>query len=220
MHVIGIDLDPLKIARANKKLSELNNYSGRYLYQIMDATDLSSFPDNAFSGAYICWLLEHIVPEKALQLLKEVKRVVAPHGVIVINEVEMASLTAKLSNGEYPPLTGKLNKLLIKEQSINRGNANLGDEKNMTSIMKTAGFENFTYTKRPFYVGKVVQTKQSFTNWTVDLFDSILPVVLANKEFTEVEFENLKKELDTCTDLNLYYVHMEVTNEKYVLILY
>jgi len=149
MKVIGIDLDPLKIARANEIMKQ-NPEFDRCSFQVMDATNLSSFTDNQFRGAYICWDLEHLTADKALTLLKEVRRVVAPGGLILINEAIMGpddSVSVASLKG-CPPFTKDMCLSLVKMQSKIGGNANFGEENNMCGSFKKAGWDNYVYEKK------------------------------------------------------------------------
>ncbi|MCY4524411.1 MAG: methyltransferase domain-containing protein [Halobacteriovoraceae bacterium] len=88
IHVTGIDLSEKQLASARKHLEQLPYAKGRYELHCMDAGNME-FDTDFFSGAFVCWTLEHI--PKPLQVLTEIRRVLRPGGQVVITEVMNSS---------------------------------------------------------------------------------------------------------------------------------
>lgn len=71
--VTGIDLDPIMLREANRKLRKKAISNARFL--LMDATDLSQFSEKEFDVALISLALHQFSPEAGLKVLQEMKRV-------------------------------------------------------------------------------------------------------------------------------------------------
>lgn len=52
------------------------------------------FPDESFDVAYSSHFLEHLTPPKALQILKEIKRILKPNGIVRIVVPDLENLTS------------------------------------------------------------------------------------------------------------------------------
>jgi len=197
-------------------MEKLSEYDGRFSFHIMDATNLSCFSENLFSGAYICAVLEHLPPEKAHALLKEVRRVVAPSGLILINEAIMEpdeSLTVQ-SFGGCPPFLKEGIRSLIKMQSKNRGDANFGEEKNMKRFLKNADFENFTYEKKPLHNLHDPEWQQDFQAWFIDIFDNVFPILATEGGFSKDKLEKVKEEILSSKDIMMSFGSVRIENTK------
>lgn len=88
LHVTGVDLNVKQIEAARKFLGTQPGAQGRYEFHQMSADDLK-FEANAFEGAYLCWILEHV--KNPSQVLSEVRRVLRPGSEIVVTEVMNSS---------------------------------------------------------------------------------------------------------------------------------
>lgn len=213
MKIIGIDIDPLKIARASEKLKRYEEYANRYSFHVMDASNLSSFPDNYFNGAYICWVLEHLTPETTQAVLKELRRVVIPGGLVLINEVIMESLAVQSLN-ECPALTKAFILSLVKMQSSLGGDANFGREKTMKEHLEKAGFTKFSYELKPFHILEDYKWQEDFQDWLIDCLDSVIPLLDSKGEFPKEDYEKVKEEISANNDIMLFYGRMTIENIK------
>jgi len=88
LHVTGIDQSSANLARAEENLRDLAWAEGRYELRVEDAARLS-FAADAFDGAFLCWVLEHV--GDPLRVLSEVRRVLRSGAPIVATEVQNAS---------------------------------------------------------------------------------------------------------------------------------
>ncbi|KYG64475.1 class I SAM-dependent methyltransferase [Bdellovibrio bacteriovorus] len=88
LKLTGIDRSTKQLEAAQYHLSQMPFANGRFQLQEMDATSMK-FSANAFDGAFLCWILEH-VPDP-IRVLSEVRRVLRPGSVIYITEVMNAS---------------------------------------------------------------------------------------------------------------------------------
>jgi len=216
INVIGIDIDPMKINRAKVKMSNMKEYYGRFSFFVMDATNLSSFSENQFSGAHICWVLEHLTSDKVLSLLKEVRRVVAPKGIILINEIIMEpdeSFTIQSLN-RCPLLLKEYLYAMIKAQSMNRGNANFGREDNMKEFLKNAGFSNFSYEKKPLHNLNDCEWQNEMKECLIDVLSSVTPILNASGTFSYEKFEKVKEELRSYNDIMQSFGSVRIENIK------
>ena len=83
-----IDNNTRQLDTCRESLAKIPWAKGRYRIQEMDASHLE-FESNSLDGAFLCWILEH--GQDPTLVLSEVRRVVAPNGTIVINEVMNSS---------------------------------------------------------------------------------------------------------------------------------
>lgn len=88
LHITGIDHSASNLARAKENLSKLMWAEGRYDLRREDAMRLS-FPAEAFDGAFLCWVLEHV--SDPMRVLSEARRVLRPGAPIVVTEVQNAT---------------------------------------------------------------------------------------------------------------------------------
>jgi ubiquinone/menaquinone biosynthesis C-methylase UbiE len=88
MHLTGIDLADAQLKECKRYLGELPYAKNRFDIKKMDATQLE-FAPKSFDGAFLCWVLEHMTDP--LRVLSEVRRMLAPGGKIVVNEVMNSS---------------------------------------------------------------------------------------------------------------------------------
>lgn len=86
--LIGIDLNSRQLTTCKNYLAQIPYAKNRYEIKKMDASQME-FPARSFDGAFLCWVLEHV--KDPTQVLSEVRRVVAPGGCVVVNEVMNSS---------------------------------------------------------------------------------------------------------------------------------
>lgn len=84
LRVSCVDINEKQIETAKQNLKNLPYTKDRYEINQMSAEKLT-FADNAFQGAFLCWILEHV--PNPLRVLSEVRRVLEPGSRIVITEV-------------------------------------------------------------------------------------------------------------------------------------
>jgi len=71
--------------------TDIENWSGQCDY-VLDARDLSIFPDNHFELIYSRQMLEHIAEWDTVPTLKEWYRVLKPGGIVRINVPDLAQV--------------------------------------------------------------------------------------------------------------------------------
>lgn len=129
LQVTGVDRSPRQLEQARLHLEANPCAAGRFELKQMDAGALD-FDAEAFDGAFVCWVLEHI-PNPAT-VLSEIRRVLEPGSPVVINEVMnssffldpyspdtwrywMAYNDLQLEKGGDPFVGAKLGNLLLQQ---------------------------------------------------------------------------------------------------------
>jgi ubiquinone/menaquinone biosynthesis C-methylase UbiE len=210
--VIGIDIDPLQIQKANDRV-KINDISDDCSYRVMSACALD-FPDDYFSGAYICWVLEHLSDSEAVAALKEVKRVVKPGGRIIINEINMApgvGVVMQMPDGSFPFYVFKFLQQMIASQKEKGGNPCWGDVANMESFLEKAGFKDFVVQGKMMSYPIKNQDFQNSVDDGILLFKCILPILIKEKRFSEQEFDCMLDELKKITFIGWGYGQAQIS---------
>ena len=207
-YVIGIDIDSTQISMAKEKMGPYTKYKDLVSFRVMDATVLD-FPDNALSGAYISWVLEHMPKHNALKLLKNLKAAVKNDGVIIINETHMdpeesLKIGTKGNRDSYPPHTKKFIQAMIKAQAELEGNANFGDETNMRAFFAKASLSDVNFKKKIVHFESNNPAFKIFAHHAVKLFKGVLPVLIKNGTFTDEDFQYVEEEI-----MNADFIHWE-----------
>ena len=86
--VYGVDICPESVEKANKYLSK---YSVKGKAVVGDARKIN-FPDNYFDKVISSDFIEHLSAKNNIQVLKEIKRVLKPGGVIVLKTPNLTYL--------------------------------------------------------------------------------------------------------------------------------
>jgi len=218
-NIICVDIDSLKLQRAKLKMEKLTQYQNRYTFQNKDITkDLSSYENDYFSGCYICWVLEHIPSDLVLNVLKEVYRIVAPGGLIVINEVYMQTDTSLrvASLGYCPPFTKQYVDSLIEIQGEGRGNANIGAEESIIKLLLDAGFDrnNIIYKLKSFHNLGNNEWQKLFRYHLKENLVSAVDLLDKMNKFPKEKFIEVEREINTYQDLMLDFGHVHCINNK------
>jgi len=182
----------------------------------MDASDLTTFSDNQCSGAYICWVLEHMIPERSNIMLKELRRVIAPNGIVIINEGHhqpKESIVASFNGGDYP-FTKKFFYALVQFQSEKCGNANYGEQSNMTKSMEAAWGNNFQYTRKALHNLNDPVWQHECKEWFFDLIQNILPMLVVNNKFEEAHLTHVLQEIQMADDFQFWFGNVIAWNTK------
>lgn len=88
LHVTGVDRDVHNLKRANAHLARGNFAKGRFALAEAPAETLP-FPVDAFDGAFLCWILEHV--DDPARTLAEVRRVLRAGSPVIVTEVMNAT---------------------------------------------------------------------------------------------------------------------------------
>ena len=88
LKLTGIELSEVQLSTARKRLATLDFAKERFDMKKMDANKME-FEAKTFDGAFLCWVLEHM-PDP-VRVLAEVRRVLSPGSLVVVNEVMNSS---------------------------------------------------------------------------------------------------------------------------------
>jgi ubiquinone/menaquinone biosynthesis C-methylase UbiE len=129
----GIDFSDKQLAAAKELLSGVPYAKGRFRLQQMNAQQMT-FKAKSFDGAFLCWVLEH-VPDPQL-VMKEVRRVLKPGGVVYITEVTNSSFFLN----PYSPNLWKYWMAFNDFQFAHAGDPFVGAK--LGNFLAAAGFQN------------------------------------------------------------------------------
>ena len=82
--VVGVEPDPLRVARGSQIITELG-LSDKITLSQTSSTDQLQFHDDSFDTVFANAVLEHI-PEPRVRFVREMWRVLKPGGHLIINE--------------------------------------------------------------------------------------------------------------------------------------
>lgn len=88
LRITGVDVSADNLRRAKMHLLRSPWAKGRYLLR-QAAAETLPFPFDAFDGAFLCWILEHV--EDPARTLAEVRRVLRAGSPVVVTEVMNAT---------------------------------------------------------------------------------------------------------------------------------
>lgn len=111
----GVDIAPSMI----KLAKNYNQYPESCIYELNEAPNLSQFTDGQFDFIYSCRVLQHMKPEYAFQYIAEFIRILAPSGIIVIQEPTEKLPTEMLHMPEAPKGPKGLLKSLLPAPILN-----------------------------------------------------------------------------------------------------
>lgn len=128
--ISAVDLSSSQVERARAQLRREIS-AGRVSFSVADAARLD-FPEGSFTGAFVCWLLEHA--PRPVDILKEARRLLKPGAIIHGIEVLNSSLFV------YPgcPAVMEYWSALNDRQQALGGDPNVGAK--IGNYLKEAGF--------------------------------------------------------------------------------
>ena len=85
--VVGVDIDGRSVEHAR-----LNYGAPNLGFEVADARDLSRFPEHSFGAVVAFEMIEHVADQE--RVLDEIRRVLEPHGVLVISTPDRAAYGA------------------------------------------------------------------------------------------------------------------------------
>lgn len=138
IRLTGIDMSEPQLKVAKNYLSGLpyaktEDGQPRFDLQKMSAQHLE-YPDASFDGAFLCWILEHV--HDPVTVLKEVRRVLEPGGVVYISEV----MNSTFFLDPYSPNTWKYWMAFNDYQFDGAGDPFVGAK--LGNFLVSAGFQN------------------------------------------------------------------------------
>ncbi|MFH1506869.1 MAG: class I SAM-dependent methyltransferase, partial [Candidatus Omnitrophota bacterium] len=140
----GVDICPASVEEANKYLIKFS-IKGKAV--IGDARKLD-FPDNYFDKAISSDFFEHLSAEDNVQVLKEIKRVVKPGGLIVLKTPNLTYLKfSRIFKMSRRLLQFKNPFDVVIPHTIGDGHQHIGllTKTGIVNIIKAAGFLNFKF---------------------------------------------------------------------------
>lgn len=191
LRIQGVDSSATQLARARKHLSSYVR-SGQVSLQVADALHLP-FGDNRFDSAFLCWILEHV--QRPLEILQEVRRTLAPGGVITCTEV----LNSSFFVHPYSPATLQY-WLIYNDHQWNLGGDPFVGAK-LANYLQTSGYQNIeTRVIHAHYDNRFPKRRaQIIEEWT-KLLLSGAPGLIQAKKVSLQDVEAMRKELSRLKD--------------------
>jgi ubiquinone/menaquinone biosynthesis C-methylase UbiE len=188
LHVTCVERNAEQLAEAKRFLAGVPWAKGRYTLAHEDAARLS-FNRETFDCAFLCWILEH-VNDPAL-ILTEVRRVLQPGAVIVVNEV----LNATFFVDPYSPKTLQYWMAFNDRQLELGGDPFVGAK--LGNLLQGVGFRDIRTDVKTFHLdNRVPGERADFLGYWTDLLLSGAPELLAQKRVSAAVVNGMKQELD------------------------
>lgn len=186
--ITGIDLSDKQLAAAQELVKSVPQYQGRYSVQKMDATKMA-FPAGSFDGAFLCWVLEHVPDPK--RVLSEVRRVLAPGGLIYITEVMNSSFFLD----PYSPNVWKYWMAFNDYQYDQTGDPFVGAK--LGNLLMQVGFKDIETKVKTWHLDNrhPQKRKEIIEYWTELLLSASQQLLAANYVTPEI-VEGMKREMD------------------------
>jgi len=187
LEIHGIDAAKEQIERAKKRLDKYIK-QGRVKLSLGDAAHLP-YKDNEYDGAFVCFFLEHV--GSPIEILKEVRRVLRPGGLIYCTEV----LNATFFLHPYSPATSKFWFAFNDHQWNLGGDPFVGAK--LGNYLMASGFQNIvTEVKSYHYDNRTPKLRAQMVEYWTKLLLSGTPGLLKAKRTTEAEVEAMTAELE------------------------
>ncbi len=191
LNIQCVDASKTQVARARQEL-ENEMKSGRVKIDAGDALHLK-YKDNAFDGAFICWLLEHV--QNPVEILEEVKRVLKSGGVIYCNEVFNATFYVH----PYSPATLKYWFEFNDQQWSLKGDPFVGGK--LANYLMEAGFQNVsTKVLTHQYDNRMPKKRAAFIDYWTGLLLSGAKGLIDVGRVTPAIVKEMTRELQTLKD--------------------
>jgi ubiquinone/menaquinone biosynthesis C-methylase UbiE len=153
------------------------------------------FPDGGFDGAFVCWVLEHA--SDPVGMLKEIRRVLAPGGVLYVTEV----FNAGMYTSPACPATEQYWREFNRYQRDLGGDPDVGAK--LANLALCAGFSNITLhyltpqlDKRMSDIGE----RRHFMTMWASLLMSAAPALQAEERIPAGLAEEMARELRALAD--------------------
>lgn len=182
----AIDGADAQVARAKKHLAPAIR-AGRVKVQKADATHLP-FAESSLDGAFICWLLEHV--QNPVEILREVRRVLKPGGIIYCNEVFNQSFYVH----PYSPATLQYWFAFNDHQWNLKGDPFVGAK--LANYLMAAGFQKIETNEVVLHFdNRSPKRRASLIEYWTELLMSGAPQLLEAKRVTLHDVQTMEAEL-------------------------
>lgn len=191
LFVQGIDASKAQIGRARQHLKKPIK-QGRVALDVGDARKLP-YESSAFDGAFVCWFLEHL--GEPIPVLKEIRRVLKPGGLIYCSEV----LNATFYVHPYSPATLQYWFAYNDQQWMMKGDPFVGAK--LANYLLDAGYQNVsTEVKISHFDNRMPKKRaEAIEEWTALLLSGA-PRLIKAKRTTVREVKQMKEELTRLKD--------------------
>ncbi len=191
LHIQGVDAAPEQIKRAKQRLAKPIKEK-RVELVVADALKLP-YADNSFEAAFVCFFLEHVA--SPVDILREVRRVLKPGGLIYCTEV----LNATFFLHPYSPAT------LRYWFAFNDHQWNLGGDPfvgaKLGNYLMASGFQNITTDVKSFhYDNRAPKLRAQMIEYWAKLLLSGTAGLLAANRTTQEEIIEMTAELKRLTE--------------------
>jgi ubiquinone/menaquinone biosynthesis C-methylase UbiE len=187
----GVDASETQVERARKHLARQIG-ERRASIDVGDALHLT-YPSDSFDGAFVCWLLEHV--PKPVEILREIRRVLRPSGVIFCNEV----LNATFYVHPYSPATLKY-WFEFNDHQFNLGGDPFVGAK-LANYLIAAGYQNVsTRVITRHHDNRAPKQRAQFIEFWTSLLLSGAPALIAAGKVTDGDVAEMKRELALLKD--------------------
>jgi ubiquinone/menaquinone biosynthesis C-methylase UbiE len=204
-----VDASPEQVARAKSALASQVK-AGRVKIDQADALHLP-YKDNAFDGAFICWLLEHV--QDPIGILAEAKRCLKPGGVIYVNEVFNATFYVH----PYSPATLKFWFEFNDYQWSLKGDPFVGGK--LANYLIAAGYQNVsTKVLTHQYDNRYPKKRAAFIDYWTELLLSGAPGLIKAGRVTQETVDQMREEserLKSAPDAVIFYSWIQARAEAY-----
>ena len=182
-----VDASEAQVGRAKKTL-EKQIAEKKVDIQVGDAMNLPQ-AENSYDGAFVCWLLEHV--KNPIGILKEIKRVLRPEGIIYCNEVFNSTFYCH----PYSPSTLKYWFEFNDFQYSLKGDPFVGGK--LANYLLAAGYQNVsTKVLTHQYDNRTPKKRAQFIDYWTDLLLSGADNLIKTGRVTEELVNEMKKELN------------------------
>lgn len=187
LQIVGLEMHLEQLAEAKRSLGKVPWAKGRYVFQQGDAGHMP-FGMDAFDSAFLCWILEHVA--HPLQVLTEVRRVLAPGSPVVVNEV----LNSSFFLDPYSPQTLKYWMAFNDHQLSLGGDPFVGAK--LGNLMQSAGFADIQTEVKVFHLDNRLPGERAeiLAYWT-ELLLSGAPALLGAGLVEESLVKSMEEEL-------------------------
>lgn len=205
INLVGIDIDAEQVKRADNFMKQNGIFSAhRYKYEVCDITQEDLVLGNTFSGAYICWVLEHMTFDQSIKALRNIFKALEPGAPLIINEIIMEPDTGvRMQHPSHPsllpPYTKKYLIAMNDLQKEEGGNPNFGIQDTMIRALNEAGFTRVSYESRCMSHNEESLTDKSRME-AIELFNSALPKLIHKGLVTNQDFTKVVDEISEVTE--------------------